>query len=319
LLAAHDAAVFRAAFGVRPDGNARPESDPHGELKGQNTLFRALSDEQLAARFACPEHEIRERLAAAAKVLLAARGRRPPPHRDDKLVTAWNGLAIGALARGARVLGRADLARAADTAAGFLHRELWDGERLFRSYRGRRGQVAAFPADYIYLTSGLLDLHAVSPEAGWLARARQLQQKLDADFLAATQDDYVMRPALAGETLMEIHGHHDGAEPAPNHVAADNLLKLAVLCDEPAYSARAHVLLEAGFREFGTTPFAAPVWLAACDLCERGVMGFQVPAAADPAVLRRLHAAYFPRAVFAPGAGGEVTVCEGNVCRNWEC
>ncbi len=60
--------------------------------------------------FDCPESEIRERLAAAARVLTEARSRRPPPHRDDKIVTAWNGLAIGALARGARVFGREDLA-----------------------------------------------------------------------------------------------------------------------------------------------------------------------------------------------------------------
>ena len=319
LLAAADAEVFGAAFGVRPGGNTRPESDPHGELKGQNTLFRAMSDEQLAARFGRPQHDIRECLGAAAKTLLEARSRRPPPHRDDKLVTAWNGLAIGALARGARVLGRDDLARAAHTAADFLRRELWDGGRLFRSYRGRRGKVAGFPADYIYLTSGLLELHAVSPDGGWLSWARQLQQQLDDEFLTATQDDYVMRPALAGETLMEIHGHHDGAEPAPNHVAAENLLKLAVWCDEPCYAARAHKLLDGGHRAFGTSPFAAPVWLAACDLRERGVTEVKVPTAADPAVVRRLHAAYFPRAVFMPGESGEVIVCEGTVCRRLEC
>ena len=104
LLRPRDAAIFCAAFGVEAQGNSRPESDPHGELEGQNTLFRAMRDDALANMFDCPESEIRERLAVAAAVLLEARGKRPPPHRDDKIVAAWNGLAIGALARGARLL-----------------------------------------------------------------------------------------------------------------------------------------------------------------------------------------------------------------------
>ena len=58
-----------------------------------------------------------------------------------------HGLAIAALARGARVLARADLAAAAEAAAKFIGRELWDGEMLFRSFRGRRGSVRAFPAE----------------------------------------------------------------------------------------------------------------------------------------------------------------------------
>ena len=169
LLAPRDAAIFGAAFGVAEAGNARPESDPHGALAGQNTLFRASDDAALAVMFDCPEREIRERLAAAAPVLTEARRRRPPPHRDDKIVTAWNGLAIGALARGARVFGRGDLTEAAERAAGFLQRELWDGTRLFRAWRGRRGQAAAVPADYVFLISGLIELHALSPD-GRLAR-----------------------------------------------------------------------------------------------------------------------------------------------------
>ena len=317
LLAPREAAVFRAAYGIQPDGNARPESDPHGELKGQNTLFRAMDHHALAEMFGCAENEMRESLATAERIMLDARNRRPPPHRDDKIVTAWNGLAIGALARGGRVLGRADLTDAARAAADFLRCELWDGGRLLRSYRGRRGKVAGFPADYVYLIWGLLELHAVAPEAGWLAWARQLQRKLDDDFLTDWQASYVIRPGLAGETLMEIHESHDGAEPAANHLAAENLLKLAAWCDEPGYMERARALLEAGSRVLVTAPFAAPVLLAAFDLFERGVMRIQVPAAPEPAVLQLLRSSYLPRAVFTPGESDEVMVCEGVGCRLW--
>ncbi|MEI8038295.1 MAG: thioredoxin domain-containing protein [Verrucomicrobiota bacterium] len=315
LLAPREAAVFAAAFGVEASGNARPESDPHGELAGQNTLFRAQDDAALAVLFDCPAGEIRAMLAEAQVVLTAARQRRPPPHRDDKIVTAWNGLAIGALARAGRVLEREDLAAAAHEAAAFLRRELWDGSRLFRSYRGRRGSTAAFPADYVFLISGLLELHAVRPAAAWLGWARDLQQQLDARFWDEALAGYVMRAGVAGTNLLSIREDYDGAEPSPNHLAAENLLKLAVLLEEPGHALRARILLRAGAGMLESGAFGAPVLVAALDLHERGVMHFQVGAAADGAILERLRTSHFPRAVFTAGAGAAVTVCEGVTCR----
>jgi len=315
LLDARDAAIFSAAYGVEANGNARPESDPHGELENQNTLFRATRDADLAMMFDCTEDEIRERLAVAKDALLVARAKRPMPHRDDKIVTAWNGLAIGALARGGRVFGRRDLIDAAEQAARFLKDQLWDGECLYRAFRERRGEVAAFPADYSFLISGLIELNAVSPDGGWLGWAAELQQRLDASFWDASRAGYVMRSELGGETLLVIREDYDGAEPSPNHMAAENLLKLADLLDVPEYKTRAEALLRAGSRVLETQPFAAPLLLAALDLHERGVMKFQVPKEVAGEVGEILKASYFPRAVFTLSGGKDVTVCEGVACR----
>ena len=155
------------------------------------------------------------------------------------------------------------------------------GGVCIRSHRGHRGSAEGFPADYVFLISGLIELHAVQPDGGWLEWAAELQQKLDADFWDDSKSGYVMRPALAGETLLVIREDYDGAEPSPNHLAAENLLKLAVLLDNPPHAARAENLLRAGARMLETQPFACPLLLAALDLHERGVMKFQVPEAAD--------------------------------------
>ncbi|MDH4444587.1 MAG: thioredoxin domain-containing protein [Akkermansiaceae bacterium] len=315
LLTPRDAAIFSAAFGVEARGNARPESDPHGDLENQNTLFRAMRDGGLAERFDCSESEIRERLMACREILMEARLRRPLPHRDDKIVTAWNGLVIGALARGARVLGGDHLAQAAKEAAEFLKKELWDGDSLFRAYRGQCGKVKGFPADYVFLISGLIELHAISPDAGWLVWAIELQEKLDERFWDVAQAGYVMRSELAGETLLVIREDYDGAEPSPNHLAAENLLKLAILADLPNYEKRAEALLRAGSTVLETQPFAAPLLLAALDLHERGVMKFEVPDSPPTDVLEVLRNQYLPRGVYVRGAGREVTVCEGFACR----
>jgi uncharacterized protein YyaL (SSP411 family) len=317
LLHARDAAIFSAAYGIEATGNARPESDPHGALAGQNTLFRALPDAALAARFECPETEIGERLRVAAAILLEARAQRPLPHRDDKIVTAWNGLAIAALARGARVFGREDLAAAANAAASFIRRELWDGQSLFRSFRLRRSTVPAFPADYVLLICGLIELHAIAPAADWLDWALTLQQKLDACFWDPARCGYVMRPTLGGDTLLVIREDYDGAEPSPNHLAAENLLKLACLLDRADYLTRAESLLRAGSQTLETQAFAAPLLLSALDLHQRGVMKFQFPAAIPPPVLARLQTTFWPRAVHTASEGSQVILCDGLRCRTF--
>jgi len=315
ILEPEEAALFAAAYGVEANGNARPGSDPHGELEGRNTLFRAMQDDALAALFESTPEAVRQRLRAVRERLLRARAKRPSPHRDDKIVTAWNGLAIGALARAARVLERPDLLEAARRAAQFLRRELWIGETLFRSFRGHRGTVPAFPADYVFLIAGLIELHGLRPDEGWLGWARDLQRVCDASFWDARQAGYVMRSSLHGETLLVIREDYDGAKPASNHLAAENLLKLASLLEAPEFAKRAEALLRSGARLLETRPFAAPVLLAALDLHERGIMKIQVPAGLSETGRERLHASYLPRAIFDVSPTDELLLCGDMGCR----
>ena len=325
LLAPREAAIFCAAYGVEAAGNARPASDPHGELAGRNTLFRAITDAALAAMFDCDAHEVHRLLEASRAILLGRRAHRPQPHRDDKIVTAWNGLAIGALARGGRVLGRPDLVEAAAVAAAWIRDHLWDGMTLWRSHRGKLGTAAGFPADHAMMIAGLIELHAAQPAGGWLGWALKLQQQLDHRFWDEDASGYVMRPQVGGEVLLTIREDYDGAEPSPNHLAAENLMRLAVLCDQPAFSARAGDLLRAGSATLEDHPFSAPVLLGALDLHQRGVMKFGIPdtaplasPASEDSRVAALQRAFLPRAVFAPTEGTEILWCENQSCRVWD-
>src|ERR1019366_2765571 len=113
-----------------------------------------------AKHFKLTEPVIHDRLAAAAHALTAARDRRPRPLRDDKIVTAWNGLAISAFARAAQVLGDPTMAETAKRAAGFVQAKLFDSAsgRLAHSYRGGTRDERGFAEDYTFLIQGLLDL-----------------------------------------------------------------------------------------------------------------------------------------------------------------
>jgi uncharacterized protein YyaL (SSP411 family) len=315
LLDARSAAIFCAAYGVEEGGNARPESDPHEELVGQNTLYRAKALDALAEQFDLPEAEIQAILGKAGKILLAARKLRPPPHRDDKIITAWNGLMIAALARGARVLDRSDLLASAAAAATFIRAELWDGERLWRSYRGKRGDAPAFASDHAFLISGLIEMHGADADPAWLDWAREVQAVLDRDHWDDSRAGYVMRTELAGETLLTIREDYDGAEPAANHVAAENLLKLAVLLEDPAFAKRAEAILRAGAKSAEAQPFAVPVLLGALDLHLRGAVKIDVRGTPSKELAEELQGSWVPLAVWTRSAGnGDVVVCRDQTC-----
>jgi len=317
LLEARDAAWFCAAYGVEAEGNARPESDPHHELEGRNTLYRAVAPEALAARMDVAPEAIEASLAASRVTLLEARERRPRPHLDDKVVTAWNGLMIGAFARGARVFDDDRLAEVARGAAGFLRERLWEGGRLQRSWRGRAAGVEAFAVDHAFLISGLIDLAGLG-EGEWLEWALELQSGMDERFWDEDRAGYVMRASLAGRELLTMRDDYDGAEPAANHVAAENLLKLEALTGEERFGRRAEALLRAGAAAMEKRGFSCPVLLGALDLKLRGVRKFEERGEAPPELAARLRDRYLPRAVFARGEGpGEIVECVGESCRPW--
>ena len=311
LLEPDDASLACAAWGVEVAGNARPESDPHGELDGRNTLFRAIGDQRLGESFG---EDACNRLEAIRGKLLDARQGRSMPHRDDKIVTAWNGLMIGALARAGRVLGDEDAVAAAVGAAGFIKSEMFLDGRLMRSWRKRSSEVAGFPADYAFMIEGLIELHSVD-DGGWIEWAVELQAALDRDWWSEERIGYVMRPMLGGRELMNIREDYDGAEPAPNHVAAVNLLKLAELTGNERYAKKAEALLRAGSLGMEKKGFYSPVLLGALDLRLRGVRKWSVGREADGEPLRKR---FDPRGVYENADGDQIVVCEGMACRPWE-
>ena len=96
LLGEDAAAIFNRFYGVEDDGNSPAGSDPHGELKGKNTLIVRMTTADAASFFGKSEAEIEASLAESRKKLFDVRAKRPRPHLDDKIIVAWNGLMISA-------------------------------------------------------------------------------------------------------------------------------------------------------------------------------------------------------------------------------
>ncbi|GIL60680.1 hypothetical protein Vafri_15211 [Volvox africanus] len=255
---------FCLVYGIDEEGNCNRSfrSDPHSEFEGKNVPYVATQPEVAAARLGLPyagdAAEAARRLAAARERLHLARAARPRPSLDDKIVTAWNGMAIGAFALASRALvsepqverlfpseGRPPGAYldVAQRVASFVRHHLWDpaagggAGRLRRSFCRGPSAVQGFADDYSALISGLLDLYECGGGREWLEWAMQLQAVQDQLFWDSQSGGYFSTADPASSDAdpsirIRIKDDYDGAEPTASSIAATNLLRLADMVPE---------------------------------------------------------------------------------------
>ena len=263
ILGPTDAGLFAYAYGVKPEGNTGPDTGT--ELAGQNALYRAHSATECAQHFTRSETDVQAALASAAARLRATREQRPRPARDDKIVTAWNGLMISAFARAAQVLGEPGHAAIATRAAAFLRANLRDPAtgRLSHSILAGRGDGRGFAEDYAFLIQGLLDLYETTFDVAHLTWAVELQELQDQLFWDEAGGGYFASAAGEADVLLRLKVSDDGAEPSPNSVAIRNLARLAAMLHRDDWRERAVRTARAFGPQLEQSPFALPQMLAA--------------------------------------------------------
>jgi len=322
-----DAALFKAAYGVRASGN----------FEGQNILFAAAEAGDLAERFKLPVAEAQARLAAARATLFASREQRVHPGRDDKVLAGWNGLMLAAFAEAARVLNRADYRQAAVANAGFALSTLRRADgRLYRSWRNGQARLNGYLEDYANLAEGLLALYETTFDAQYYTAAEALMDTALDHFsdprggFFDTSDDHeqlVTRPK-------DIQ---DNATPSGNGMAVTVLLKLAAYSGDARYAEAADEALTSVQPVLAQYPTGFAQWLIALTFRlgqprEVALVGDQ---AGDPglaALLAVVFGAYRPFQVVAlksPGAASPIPLLAGReplggrataaVCYNFTC
>ena len=257
-----DAPLFNQVFGVVPEGNSPAGSDPHGELKGLNTLIRRLTGQDAAAPFQLTATETSERLARCRAILLERRSARPRPHLDDKILASWNGLMISAFARAAMLLGDDTYLQAALRAARFIRRSMYPDGRLLRSYRQGSGPQG-FADDYAAMAAAALALYEATEDIAWLQWSLELLATLDALFLDPLNGGYFSARAEDPSILVRMKEDHDGAEPAASSLAASTALRLALMLDDAPLQARAMETIRAFAPQLRANPIAMPAMLEA--------------------------------------------------------
>ncbi|MBI1747077.1 MAG: thioredoxin domain-containing protein [Acidobacteria bacterium] len=229
LLGVADGKAFCLYYGITEIGNFDERNILH--------VPRPLAD--VAAALGEASNRLEERLARGRQILFAAREQRAKPGRDEKILTAWNGLMLKSFAEAARVLQNDSLREVAIRNAVFLLSRMTQNGRLQRAFKDGISKFNGYLEDYAYFIDGLLSLYGATFDVRWLVEARRLTDVMveqfwdDADsgfyFTAKDHEKLISRPK-------EIY---DGAIPSATAVAADVLLRLSGFLEEPAYERQA--------------------------------------------------------------------------------
>jgi uncharacterized protein YyaL (SSP411 family) len=310
VLSKQDAAIFEYAYGVELDGNVPAQQDVRGELKGKNVLYEARSTEETAKTFGLTVQQTAEKLTAGRRALFEARSRRPRPPLDDKIVTAWNGMMISALARASQALEEPRYLERAQSTAKFLETHLYDSTtgKLWRSYRAGGHSVDGFLDDYTDLISGLLDVYQAGFDVHWLKWAVSLQEKQDQLFGDSEEGGFFDAGSSDPSLLTRTREAYDGAEPSPNSTAAMNLLRLAQFTDRAEWRDMAQKTLSAFAARLQSDPEAVPALASALDF--RLAQTKQILIVGDPTspdtrvLLRQVNTRFLPNKILLLADGG---------------
>ncbi len=325
LLTAEEYAVFAACYGLELPPN----------FEGHAWHLRVTTDPLALARQRGVElAPVSEWLTAARRKLLATRSERIWPGRDEKILTAWNGLAIRGMAIAGRHLGRADFAASAERALDFVHTRLWCEGRLRAVYKDGQSRLNAYLDDYAFLIDGILELLQCRWREGDLSFAMALADVLLERFedhrhggFYFTADDHEM-------LIQRPKPPHDDALPSGNGVAAQALLKLGHLTGHTRYLEAAERTLRWAWPALGQIPNACNALLTALEEYQEPVQiivlrGDSVPLAewwercARPYAPRRLTLAIPKEAVLPEGSLTEqkpgLAAVTAYVCSGLEC
>lgn len=225
-------------FGITPEGNFVDHSHPQ-PLRGLNVLsiVRPLEEADAAERVL---------LASALDKMRAARAQRVRPARDDKVLTSWNGLMLGAMARAGAVLQEPRYLEAAGRNLAFLRSHLWQdtpsthderapSRRLCHEWRAGRVQPVRFLEDYAFLLDGVLWWYEATLEGDALAFAVELAGEMLRDFFDPAEGGFWLTPPESRDLILRIKNEADGAEPAGNSLAVQGLLRLATITGSDRY------------------------------------------------------------------------------------
>jgi len=236
-LGAEEGALVNAFYGITEAGNFEGgASIPHVAI---------APDEFARARGITPDALLR-RLDKARASLLAVRERRVKPHRDDKVLSAWNGLMIAALARSGRALDAPSHLDAARKAAAFVLESMRGADGLARvSWREGRLLDESFLDDQAFMVRGLLALHEATGEGRWLESAASLFAAADAAFGTPDGTGWYFTRADRGDVLVRARNTLDNALPSGTSVMTAALLDLHRLKGRPADLERVSRVLSA--------------------------------------------------------------------------
>lgn len=226
--------MFCQSYNITPTGNFNGKSIPN--LVGTDL-------EQVANRHNVEPSLFLQEMESCRQKLFDRRLGRVPPHRDDKVLTAWNALAIAALALAARAFGEKEYLAWAEGAYTFIEENLVAAGRVLARWRQGEAKHKGYVDDYAFLLWACNELHAASRDVAWLVKAKNIAAQMEKLFWDQGNGGFYFTGEDGEELVARPKEIYDGAMPSGNSVAARELLRLAKLTGEP-YQERAIKILE---------------------------------------------------------------------------
>jgi len=219
ILGETDARIFNFYFDV----------SEHGNFEKTNILNVKNSSAETVEALKIPEKELEKIIAGGREKLFAAREKRVKPFRDEKVITAWNGLMLATFAEASAILDRPDYLEVAKNNADFILENLQKDGYLLRTSKDGQSKLNAYLEDYANFVDGLTELFQVSGDAQYLKEAGRLADLMITEFWDETGDGFFFTANNHEKLPVRSKDFYDNATPSGNSAAADALLKLSRL------------------------------------------------------------------------------------------
>jgi len=225
ILTKEEADLIFKVFNTEEDGNFNEEATRR--KTGTNILHLNKSLDEIASEIKMSDHMFQNILNSARQKLFVLREKRIHPHKDDKVLTDWNGLMIAAFAKAAQVFDEQRYTEAAKNAVDFILKNMrrTDG-RLLHRYRDNQAAILANLDDYAFLIWGLIELYETNFDVNYLKTALNLNRDLIMHFWDDKNGGFFFTPDDGENLLVRQKEIYDGAIPSGNSVAMLNLLRL---------------------------------------------------------------------------------------------
>jgi uncharacterized protein len=328
VLGADDAEVFCRIYDVGEPGN----------FEGKSILHPILSVDQASKLFRKDQSEIAALVARGKEKLFAAREKRIKPFRDEKMITAWNGLMLSGLAEAIKLSGNPAWIEAAQRTVEFIFTHMFRDGFLLHTYKDGQAKLLGYLDDYAFLAIGLLDLYEALFDRSYFDRAIQLTDIMLREFCDERDGGFYFTGKSHEQLISRAKPIFDASIPSGNAMAAQLLLRLHHLTGNEQYRVSAEKVLRSYYDALESQPFGFAHMLCALDFYLEGAK--EIVIVGNPAdakvkeLIAEMTALYLPNKVVqlaTPGTtladispllqgktqiDGEATVY---VCQNFTC
>lgn len=297
VLGADDATLFNAYYDVTVGGN----------FEGQSILNINDSLDDVAKKTGVSTEFLLETLQRGRQELFVAREKRIKPDRDEKVLTAWNGLMLASFAEAAAILDRPDYLAIAEKNASFVQDNLLRDGLLLRTYRDGRAKLNAYLEDYAFYADGLVTLYQTTGELRWLESASSLVDRMIQEFWDEEDGGFFYTGKSHESLIVRTKDYFDNATPSGNSVAAEVLQHVASLTGNENYQRTAVALLRLMTNSIKRYPSAFGRALGALDFLlstpkEICIVG-ETSSADTDALLREVWQRFIPNKVVVQSTG----------------